>query len=309
MYHIEDVTIFVRVSDLGNLSAAGREMRMSAAVISNRIARLEKHLGVRLLNRTTRRVNLTPEGEVFYGYCVRILGDVEQAETAIAAQRDLPRGPLLVTTPTVFGRMHLVPLVPEFVDRYPDIQLRLQLSDRFAELIEEKVDLAIRIAELRDSTAIVRKIADDRRMIVGAPDYLDRHGTPEVPADLLGHNCLLLRFPGSRQFRWTLTGPDGPTTLPVSGSMDSDNGEAIREWCLAGHGLALKSLWEVGEPIRDGRLRVVLPDFPPASPPIQALYPHGHFLPPRVRALVDFLVEKLGPRPWDHEEITATGPG
>ena len=238
MYHIEDVTIFIRVSDLGNLSAAGREMRVSAAVISNRIARLEKHLGVRLLNRTTRRVNLTPEGEIFYGYCVRILDNVEQAETAIATQRHLPRGPLLVTAPAVFGRMHLVPLVPEFVTRYPDIELRLHLSDRFAELIEEKIDLAIRIAELRNSTAIVRKIADDRRVIVAAPDYLERHGVPEVPEDLLQHNCLLLRFPGSQQFRWTLAGTDGPITLSVSGTMDADNGEAIREWCLAGHGLA-----------------------------------------------------------------------
>lgn len=299
MYHIEDVTIFIRVSDLGNLSAAGREMRVSAAVISNRIARLEKHLGVRLLNRTTRRVNLTPEGEIFYGYCVRILDNVEQAETAIATQRHLPRGPLLVTAPAVFGRMHLVPLVPEFVTRYPDIELRLHLSDRFAELIEEKIDLAIRIAELRNSTAIVRKIADDRRVIVAAPDYLERHGVPEVPEDLLQHNCLLLRFPGSQQFRWTLAGTDGPITLSVSGTMDADNGEAIREWCLAGHGLALKSLWEVADHLRDGRLRVVLSSFPPMAPPIQALYPHGHFLPPRVRALVDFLVEKLGSRSWE----------
>ena len=195
--------------------------------------------------------------------------------------------------------MHLVPLVPEFVTRYPDIELRLHLSDRFAELIEEKIDLAIRIAELRNSTAIVRKIADDRRVIVAAPDYLERHGVPEVPEDLLQHNCLLLRFPGSQQFRWTLAGTDGPITLSVSGTMDADNGEAIREWCLAGHGLALKSLWEVADHLRDGRLRVVLSSFPPMAPPIQALYPHGHFLPPRVRALVDFLVEKLGSRSWE----------
>lgn len=293
MYDIEDINIFVRVADLGNLSAAGRELRLSAAVVSNRIARLEKRLGVRLLNRTTRRVGMTREGEIYYSYCIRILDQVEQAESAIAAQRDVPRGPLLVTAPNAYGRQRIAPLIPDFAAEYPDIQVRLHLTDRIVDLLEEKIDLAIRIADLKDSTAIVRKLSSDERLICAAPDYLAAHGTPQSADDLLDHNCLLLRFPGSQQFQWTLNTADGPKTISVSGNMDSDDSQVLTNWCLAGHGLSLKSRFEVADYLESGELVAVLPDAPPHSPDVSALYPHGHFLPPRVRALIDFLADHL----------------
>ena len=298
MPHTEDMAIFVRVIELGSLSAAGRDMRMSPAVVSNRIARLEGDLGIRLLHRTTRRVNPTEEGTTFYEHCVTILNELEQVESLLTARTDEPRGPIKVTAPAVFGRMHVAPFVPEFLAKYPNMQVRLHLSDSLVDLIQERIDLAIRIAHLEDSTAIVRKLAPNRRVIVAAPSYLEQHPAPKEPSDLLEHKCLLLRFPGSKQFRWTLESPDGPVTVRVGGNMDSNTGEALRDWCLAGHGLAMKSVWEVADDIAAGRLRVVLPEFPPLGYGIYALYPHSRFVPARVRVFIDFLAEKYGPQPY-----------
>jgi DNA-binding transcriptional LysR family regulator len=296
----EDIAIFVRVVELGSLTAAGRDMRLSVAVVSNRIARLESRLGTRLLNRTTRRVQPTPEGALFYEHGVVILNELDQAESAISERTDDPRGPIRVAVPAVFGRMHVAPHVPAFLQRYPNIQLRLHLSDQFVDLIQERMDLAIRIAELGDSNAIARKLAVNRRVIVGAPAYLLRHGRPEAPADLLRHNCLLLRFPGSKQFRWTMETPEGPQTLRVSGNMDSNNGEVLRQWCLAGQGLALKSLWEIADDLNAGRLEILLPDYPPPGHAIHALYPQNRFLSSRVRVFIDYLAEIYGPvPPWE----------
>lgn len=296
----EDFAIFVRVVELGSLSAAGRDMRLSAAVVSNRIARLEKDVGTRLLNRTTRHVSLTEEGSRYYDHCVVILNELEQAESAITSVNAEPRGPIKVTAPTVFGRLHVAPHVPRFLERHPQMQVRLHLTDALVDLVQERVDLAIRIAELTDSTSIVRTLAPNRRLIVASPDYLKKHPAPKEPEDLLDHNCLLLRFPGSKQFRWTVQGPDGPVTLRVSGNMDSNSGEALRDWCIAGQGLALKSLWEIVDDLNDGRLVPVLTEFPPPSHAIYAMYPHSQHVPPRVRAFIDFLAETYGPKPsWE----------
>ena len=302
MSDFEDIQIFVRVAELGNLSAAGRELRHSAAVVSNRIARLEERLGVRLLNRTTRRVNLTTEGDVYYRHCLRILSEMQEAENAIANQKNTTRGPVTLTCPVAFGNKFVAPIIPKFVEQNPDVQIRLHLSDRLLDLLQDKVDLAIRIAELKESSLIVRKLAANKRMLVASPEYLAKNGSPKVPADLLNHNCLLLRFPGSQQYQWTLQGPDNdaPVTLAVAGSMDSDNSEVLTHWCLDGHGIALKSDWEVGEYLRDGRLKRVLPDYQPPSHAVYTLYPENRYLPTRVRAFVDFLVAEFGGTPpWE----------
>lgn len=298
MSDISDWAVFARTAELKSLSAAGRDLRLSAAVVSNRIAKIERQLGVRLLNRTTRRVNLTEEGEIYYRHCVRILAEIEEIESAIGSRSDRPRGTITVTAPCGFGRLHVAPFMPRFVERHPDIQVRLHLSDRLTDVIQEGTDVAVRIADLRAYSFIMKKLAGNSRAIVAAPSYLERHGTPQHPNDLLEHNCLLLRFPGSQQFQWTLEGPSGPVTLSVSGNLDSDNGEAILEWCRAGAGLALKSMWEVGADIREGRLERVLPDWTPPGHAIYAIYPHSRLMPTRVRAFIDFLAEMYGPRPY-----------
>ena len=298
----EDMAIFVRIVELGSLSAAGRDMRMSAAVISNRVARLERDMGTRLLNRTTRQVSLTGEGAVFYEHCAAILNELEQAESAISSTRADPRGPIKVTAPNAFGRLHIAPHIPAFLALHPHMSVRLHLTDRLVDMVPERIDLAIRIAALPDSTAIVRTLAPNRRMIVASPAYLKEHKAPKRPEDLLGHNCLLLRFPGSRQYRWTVSGEDGPVTLRVTGNMDSNNGEILRAWCLAGHGLGLFSVYEIVEDLNEGRLVPVLTDFPPPGHAIYALYPHSQHLPSRVRAFIDFLAETFGPKPyWERQ--------
>jgi DNA-binding transcriptional LysR family regulator len=298
MADVSDWAVFARTAELNSLSAAGRELRLSAAVVSSRIAKLEKQLGVRLLNRTTRRVNLTEEGQLFYEHCTRILKEIDLIETTIGQRSEKPRGAITVTAPAGFGRLHIAPFMPAFARRHPDVQVRLHLTDRITDVIRDGTDIAIRIGDLKNYSFIARKLASNTRAIVAAPAYLAAHGVPRTPADLLRHNCLLLRFPGSQQYQWTLKGADGPITLAVQGNLDSDNGEVLTGWCRAGAGLALKSLWEVGDDIRSGALEVVLPDWEPLGHAIYALYPHSRLLPPRVRAFIDFLAGIYGPRPY-----------
>ena len=300
MSDVSDWAVFARTAELKSLSAAGRDLRLSAAVVSNRIAKLEKRLGVRLLNRTTRRVNPTEEGQRFYEHCIKILHEIELIESTIGAGSNRPRGAITVTAPAGFGRRHVAPFLPAFAERHPDVQVRLHLTDRLTDVIQEGTDVAIRIADIKAYSFIMKKLASNTRVIVAAPSYLDRHGTPKEPDDLLQHNCLLLRFPGSQQFQWTLEGPDGAgaSTLPVAGNLDSDDGEAILEWARAGAGLALKSMWEVSDDIREGRLRVVLPEWTPIGHAIYAIYPHSRLMPTRVRAFIDYLAETYGPKPY-----------
>jgi DNA-binding transcriptional LysR family regulator len=283
--------VFVRVVELGSLSAAGRHLRLSPAVVSHRLQQLESHLGARLLNRTTRQVQPTEQGLVYYQACQDVMDALERAESAIADAGGMPRGSLRVTAPLGFGRRVLAPLVPEFQARHPEVDVRLRLSDHLIDLLEEAVDCAIRMAVLADSSLIVRKIADCPRVLCAAPAYLEAHGHPAVPEDLLEHRCLLLRFAGSQQFRWTLTTPDGPVTLPVGGPLDADDGDVLTEWALLGQGIALKPLWEVAAHLRQGRLEPVLSDFPPEPAALAVLYPHRRLLPAKVKAFADFMVE------------------
>ncbi len=299
----DDLVLFVRVAELGSLTAAGRDLRLTPAVVSSRLIRLEKKLGMRLLNRTTRQVDLTPDGHHFLQHSLKILEAVDQAQSAIALNRDGPAGSLKVSAPVSFARLHLAPLVATFTQEYPQVQLRVVASDRFDDFFHEQIDLLIRIAELKDSNMVARRLAPSRRVFCASPEYLARAGTPQVPADLAKHNCLLLRFPGSQQWRWALTHPSGrQETLSLSGTMDSDNSEILTSWCLAGHGIAMKDVWEVGPYLRDGTLCEVLASHPPVSYPITALYPHSQYLPPRVRLFIDFLLAQLGELPYWEEQ-------
>ena len=233
---LENIRVFVRVVELGSLSAAGRHLRLSPAVVSHRLQQLESHLGARLLNRTTRQVQATEQGLVYYQACQDVLGALERAESAIADAGGTPRGSLRVTAPLGFGRRVLAPLLPAFQTLHPEVDVRLRLSDHLIDLLQEAVDCAIRMAVLADSSLVARKIADCPRLLCAAPAYLEAHGRPAVPEDLLEHRCLLLRFAGSQQFRWTLTTPDGPVTLPVAGPLDADDGDVLTEWALDGPG-------------------------------------------------------------------------
>jgi len=297
----DDLVLFVRVAELRSLTAAGRDLRLTPAVVSARLIRLEKKLGMRLLNRTTRQVDLTPDGHSFLEHSLKILEAVDRAQSAIALNRDSPAGSLKVSAPVSFSRLHLAPAVARFTEAHPNLQLQLVASDRFDDFFHEQIDLLIRVAELKDSNMVARRIATSRRVLCASPQYLAKAGEPKTPKDLAKHNCLLLRFPGSQQWRWTLVYPNGrPETLSLSGTMDSDNSDILTSWCLAGHGIAMKDMFEVAPYLKDGRLVEIMREYPPVSYPIMALYPHSQYLPPRVRLFIDFLAQEFGDAPaWE----------
>ncbi|MGH1483491.1 MAG: LysR family transcriptional regulator [Geminicoccales bacterium] len=288
---LENIRTYVRVVELGSLSAAGRDLRLSPAVVSHRLQQLENHLGVRLLNRTTRQMQPTEHGQAFYEACQDVISALEHAESVAAEASLNPQGTLKVTAPLGFGRNILAPLVPEFQSRYPKIDMRLRLSEHLIDLLEEAVDVAVRMAILSDSNLIARKIADCERVLAASPDYLDAQGVPEKPDDLLKHQCLLLRYAGSAQFRWTLETPDGPVSLPITGSLDADDGDVLTEWALGGQGIVMKPIWEIATHLRNGRLKPILLEFPPEPLTLAVIYPHRQFLSARVRAFADFMVE------------------
>lgn len=290
---LENIRSYVRVVELGGLSAAGRHLRLSPAVISHRLQQLEEQLGVRLLNRTTRQVQVTQQGEVFYQGCLEVLAALERAETAVSEAGASPKGTLRVTAPLGLARRWLAPLISEFRAQYPHVEVRLRLSDHLLDLVKEGVDVAVRVAVLRDSSFVMHKVADCRRVLCAAPAYLQRHGLPRLPDELFRHNCLLLRFPGSQQFAWTLQSPDGPVKLAVSGRLDADDGDVLTGWALAGEGIVLKPVFEIAGELRSGALVPVLEDFPPEPATLAVLYPSRQLLPAKVRAFVDFTVPRL----------------
>jgi len=296
---LAEMSIFSRVVATGSLSAAARELGLSPAVISRRLAALEARLGVRLINRTTRSLHLTDEGATYYDTCARLLSEIEEADAAVAAGRVEPRGPLKVALPASFGHQHVAPLVPSFSLRYPNVQLALSLSDRNVNVIEEGFDLAIRIAALADSSLAARKLAPNRRVVCASPDYLRRHGTPNTPQDLTGHNCLTTN---DFSMNWEYRGPEGePGTVRVSGRYACDNWEVLREWAIAGLGVALKSTWDVRQQLEDGSLIPLCPGYVfDSDVAIYAVYPHRRFLPAKTRAFIEFLADSFGPEPyWD----------
>jgi DNA-binding transcriptional LysR family regulator len=272
---------------------------VSTAVVSRKLAALEARIGVRLLNRTTRRLALTDEGARYHEACTRILLEIEEADAAASERRVEPRGVLKVALPASFGHLHVAPLVPRFAERYPMVRLALSLSDRTVNLVEEGYDLAIRIGELEDSSLAARRLAPNRRVVCASPAYLQRHPAPRTPEELAQHNCLTTT---DFQMSWEYKAPDGRRgSVRVSGRYACDNWEVLREWAVAGLGVALKSTWDVRRHLEDGSLVPLLPgyDFGP-DVAIYAVYPHRRYLPAKTRVFIDFLADSFGPEPyWD----------
>lgn len=304
-----EMSVLAKTVSAGSLSAAAREMGVSTAVVSRKLASLEARLGVRLLNRTTRRIALTDEGARYHEACVRILAEVEEADAGITAGRIQPQGVLRIALPASFGHKHIAPLVPKFAERYPKVQLLFSLSDRTVNLIEEGYDIAVRIAELEDSSLAARKLAPNRRVVCASPGYLRKHGRPEAPQDLVRHNCLTTT---ELHMAWEYTDRDGAAgSVRVSGSYACDNWTVLRDWAVAGLGVALKSTWDVRRDLEEGKLVPLLPGYTFGSDVgIYAVYPHRRYLPARTRAFIDFLAESFGPEPyWDRPgDISRTEP-
>ncbi|WP_395450147.1 LysR family transcriptional regulator [Aminobacter sp. UC22_36] len=294
MAYLDNIAVFVRVVELGNLSAAGRDMRISPAVASNRIKELEKHLGVRLFNRTTRQLMPTEHGNVFYSGAKQVLEAITEAEAAVSALSGQPRGTIRVTAPLGLGRRLVASGIPEFHDKYPDIEVRLRLSDHNVDILKEGIDVAFRLGLIEDSSLRMRGIMECERVLVAAPKYLEKRGEPESPNELIGrkHDCLMLRYPGSREYFWTLETPGGPTKFEVHGPFDSDDGDVLTGWALAGRGIINKPRFEVEPFIRDQRLKVILKETPPTPVQFAAVYPHKKLQDPKVRLLLDFMADR-----------------
>ena len=296
---LEEMAVFAKVVASGSLSAAARELGTSPARVSRTLAALEARLGVRLVNRTTRSLHLTVEGSRYYDACTRVLSDVQEADAEVAAGRVEPQGALKVALPASFGHQHVAPLVPKFAERYPKVQLALSLSDRNVNVMDEGFDLAVCIADLRDSSLAARRLAPNRRVVCASPAYLAARGTPRTPEDLAKHNCLVVSDFGAS---WEYKTRDGrSTSVRVQGRYACDNWEVLRQWALAGLGIALKSTWDVYRQLEEGSLVALLPEYAFHSDvSIYAVYPHRRFLPAKTRVFIEFLAESFGPDPyWD----------
>ncbi|MDA5094767.1 LysR family transcriptional regulator [Aliiroseovarius sp. KMU-50] len=293
MAYMESLRVFCRVVELGSITSGGRDLRLTPAVASKRIKELEKHLGVRLFNRTTRSLTPTEVGKEFYVEALRILDAVDVAETVVAHYSDAPRGTIRVTAPMAAGRRIIAPLVPDFVEQHPDIDVRMRMSDRKVDLLADGLDVAFFVGTPHDSSLKLRKIADCERVLCAAPDYLERAGTPRHPDELLrGHNCLLLRYPRSPEYYWTLNTEAGFRKFEVSGKYDADDSDVLLNWALDGRGVVNKPLFEVSEHLRSGRLIEILPDARPMPSMFGCLYPHKKLQDPKIRLLVDFIARR-----------------
>ncbi len=288
MDQFKQISTFVEVIGRGSLSAAARAEGVAPAMISRRLDALEERLGVKLLQRSTRRLALTDEGTAFLEDCQRILADLENAEAAVSERSARASGRLAISAPAGFGRWHVAPLVPSFLAEHREVTLTLSLNDRVVDLIGEGIDVAIRIAAMNDSSLVGIKLADNRRVVVAAPDYLKRHGTPRTLADLARHNCLAISSDGSQR-GWTFRQGGKNVTLKVEGNMECNDGEVLHHWALAGKGLAWRSMWEVGAEIESGQLVSVLDEYAAPGNDIYAVFAQRRHLPLRIRAFVDFL--------------------
>jgi DNA-binding transcriptional LysR family regulator len=303
---ISDLDIFARVARTGNMSAAGRDMGLSPAVISKRISMLEDRLGTRLFQRTTRQLMLTETGRGYFKRVVDILSLIEEADDFVCRRNTQPRGLLKITAPTSFSRLHVAPHLPAFLARYPEIKLDLCLTDTIVDIIRDGYDMAIRIGELEDSSLVARKLSTDNRLIVASPAYLERAGMPKSLEDLQAHNCLS----AGAQEVWRLEGPEGQRPLRVTGNIYSNSAELIHTALVTGIGLGLRGTWEVGPEIRSGALKVVLPQYRGSSNmAIFAVYPSRDFMPAKVSVFLDMLAEAFGSEPyWNKGLDLGTGP-
>lgn len=292
MGFLEDTRIFVKAVEKGGFSAAGRDLRMSPAVVSGRIMALEQQLKCRLFNRTTRKIHLTSAGQQFHERCLEILAAVDRAAAAAQEESATTAGVLKVTAPLGLGRRLVAPAVADFVKENPKVSVRLRLSDYLLDLIDESIDVALRMANFADSSFVLRKVARIDRVLCAAPSYLANAPALQKPTDLFQHRCLLLRFPGSQQFRWTLMADGAPMSLPVSGDIDADDGDVITAWALAGLGVAMKPAFEIAEHLAAGRLVPVLPGAEPEPVTLGVLYPTRHLAPPRLKLFSEHLVER-----------------
>jgi DNA-binding transcriptional LysR family regulator len=299
MDKLDAMRAYARIVTSGSYAEAARQLGLTRSAVSKAVTELERHLGARLLDRTTRRVTPTEAGRAYHERIAGILADVEETEAAVSRLHDEPKGLLRVNAPMSFGTLYLSSAIADFMVAYPDLRIEAIMNDRFIDPLEEGVDVTVRIGVLQDSSLIARRLAPARRVLVASPSYLERHGAPRVPDDLATHRALNFGH-ASGPHRWQLQVDSEVVSVPVDAILCSNNGDVLRAAAVNGHGITLLPTFLVGPDIAAGRLAVVLPDHPPVSLGIYALYAPNRFLAAKTRVFVDFLSARFGDRPdWD----------
>lgn len=287
---LEDLRLFCVVVRNRSFAATSRELGLSKAAVSKRIALLEEALHERLLHRTTRSISVTAQGEIVHQWAQRILEDVDLMGDALSQEKAAPRGLLRICSSTGFGRSRLAPALSEMATHYPGLEIQVELLDRAVDLIEEGFQLDIRVGQVREGNVITRRIAQNRRILCASPAYLARFGNPRSLDELKGHRCIAIRERDQDFGRWELSGPAGSASIKVSGPLSANNGEIVRQWAVDGHGIILRSSWDVGSGIADGMLIHVLPEYFQQAD-VWAVYPSRLSVSAKVKVCVEFLAE------------------
>lgn len=297
MDKFQEMRVFTAVADAGSFVAAAQALGLSKAAVSRHIAGLESRLGVRLMQRTTRRLSLTAEGELFLARCREILASIEASEAELSTRAGSASGHLKLSVPVSFGTRHLAPLWGAFLQAHPRVSLDVQLSDRVVDLVDEGFDLAVRIASLPDSSLVSRALARTRLVLCASPDYLSRRGTPRHPRDLAGHDLIGYTLLAQSE-HWRFTGPEGPLAVKVRPRLWSNNGDTCVAASRQGAGIQLQPTFLIADELASGALVELLPQYRPPELGIYAVYPTRQFVLPKLRALLDFLGERLANAPW-----------
>lgn len=296
MSSVSDLAFFSLLMRHGTLAATAQEMGVTPPAISKRLQLLERRLGVRLLNRTTRRISLTPEGEAYYVGSAKVLAELEALERSVGGAREMPRGLVRVSATLGFGRSHIAPSLSRFSRAYPEVEVQLHLSDRPVNLVEQGFDLVIRFGELPDARLTARRIAPNQRVLCASPSYLQAAGTPATPRELPRHQCIFIREGDETFGTWHLRNGPREETIKVRGALSSNDGESALSWALEGHGILMRSQWAAAPFLRSGRLRQVLPEWHGPSADIHAVFPTRSLLSAKTRVLVDHLLDEFKDR-------------
>ncbi|WP_343548322.1 LysR family transcriptional regulator [Ralstonia sp.] len=294
MDRVSDLEFFTQLVKQGSLAALARELGVTPPAITARLAQLEKRLGVRLLNRTTRRLSVTHEGEIYLATGARLLEELQELEQVVSSSRGTPKGLLRINATFGFGRRHVAPAIVEFARRYPEVEVQLELTDRSVNLTDKAFDIGIWFGTVPDSRMVARKIVSNKRMLCASPDYVERAGMPQVPRDLQSHQCIVLRESDAAYGTWYLTRGTRQETIKVRGVLSTNDGETGVLWALAGYGILMRSEWDIHEHVRAGRLVPVLTDWALPVADIFAVYPERANLSAKVSAFIDFLTDWFG---------------
>ena len=299
MEDLQRMAIFARVVEEKSFSGAARRLGLSKSLVSKQITQLERSIGARLLNRTTRALSVTEAGAILYEHCSRIVDELEEAKLAVGRLQTAPRGILRITVPVAFGRLHIASALPDFLGRYPEVKIDMATTDRFVDLAEEGYDVAIRIVDQPAPTLVARRLAPVKRKLVATPGYFEQHGVPRSPEDLEHHNCLTYTY-FNPQDPWRLHGPDGEISVRATGNLRVNDDDALAEAVVRGLGLALLPTFIIGKELQNGRLQAALSQYIAVERHIYAVYLANRHVSAKVRAFIDFLVERFGPEPyWD----------